>query len=393
MYCFTGGKGSGKSYSCVQNIVIPALSAGIPIHTNLALNEDKILEDFPNADLVLYDKITDEELLKMPNGILLIIDEVQLYFGVDKTYSKIDKDVLEFFSMSRHKVAHGFATNVVLISQTLDGISLPLKKLIDTLYKCRKWSIVGRDNAYKLSQYEMIGGSVVSKTPVFEANGKYKKEVYQYYSTNSQGDENSYNVVQVQEKIIKQKTLFSGKPFRMLIIALMFIPFLAWFAISSFGDFAKGATGSIDEELKTNSTKTFTNEAVKVPKKTTTSKKNNPFVKTTKNKIKPVKQSLFNDFDFDFVGFRFIGNKKDYIFSISKNGFSPQFKTLRELYKLGIVVKILDNTFFSINGKLVSSSVSLDDLKQDLNTLKNSPPATASADNSSRYLLPSITYK
>jgi hypothetical protein len=59
-------------------------------------------------------RTTLNDIINTPAGTLLIIDEIQLIFGAGITYSKIDDDVLEFFSKSRHKVDKGRSINIVV---------------------------------------------------------------------------------------------------------------------------------------------------------------------------------------------------------------------------------------------------------------------------------------
>jgi zona occludens toxin len=233
MYCYIGGKGSGKSYSCVLNVILPALRQGIPIVTNIPLNADLVRKDFIHADFIVIEDMTQNDIINTPAGTLLIIDEIQLIFGAGITYSKIDDDVLEFFSKSRHKVDKGRSINIVVISQTLEGIAKPVRCLIDTLYSCRKLSVVGASNFYQLKQFEMVGGLIVDKSkPLTTAKGKYSPDVYKYYLSNSQNTDSE--VVQINETLVKPKTIFSNRLVQIAFVA----PFLLIYSIySSYQDF------------------------------------------------------------------------------------------------------------------------------------------------------------
>lgn len=233
MYCYVGGKGSGKSYSCVQNVCLPAFKQGIPVVTNIPLNVDLIRKDFIHADVVVIDDMTEEDIINTPSGTILVIDEIQLICGAGITYTKISNELLEFFSKSRHKVDKGRAINIVVISQTLEGIGKPIKALIDTLYKCRKMTAIGTSNRYQVKQFEMSGGSVINKSsPLATANGKYSKDVYQYYSSNSQNTISTDDIVQIQEKLVKEKTIFNNKKVQFALAAPFLLILLFYFFLS-----------------------------------------------------------------------------------------------------------------------------------------------------------------
>ncbi|SMN14865.1 Zona occludens toxin [uncultured Candidatus Thioglobus sp.] len=234
MYCYVGGKGSGKSYSCVQNVCLPAFKQGIPVVTNIPLNVDLIRKDFIHADVVVIDEMTEQDIISTPAGTILVIDEIQLICGAGVTYTKISNELLEFFSKSRHKVDKGRAINIVVISQTLDGIGKPIKALIDTLYKCRKMTAIGSSKRYQIKQYEMSGGSIINKShPLSTANGKYLEDVYRYYSSNSQNISSSEGVVQIQEKLIKEKTIFSNRLVQFFIATPMILFLIYYFFLST----------------------------------------------------------------------------------------------------------------------------------------------------------------
>lgn len=239
MYCYVGGKGSGKSYSVVQNVCLPAFKAGIPIYTNLSLNVDLIRKDFIHADVTFLKNMSELDILNTPYGSILIIDEIQLIFGASVTYTKINTELLEFFSKSRHKVDKGRAINVVIISQTLEGISKPIRSLIDSLYKCRKLSIVGASNRYQIKQYEMSADTIISKKPLVVANGKYLKDVYKYYHSNSQNVlSDNDNIVHIQEKLVKEKTIFNNRLIQFTLLSPLIIFLFYYFFLSNLFDFS-----------------------------------------------------------------------------------------------------------------------------------------------------------
>jgi zona occludens toxin (predicted ATPase) len=340
MYCYVGGKGSGKSYSCVQNVCLPAFRQGIPIITNIPLNVDLIRKDFIHADVLVIDDMTEQDIIQTPAGTLLIIDEIQLICGAAITYAKISPPLLEFFSKSRHKVDKGRAINIVIISQTLDGIGKPVKALVDTLYKCRKMSILGAANRYQIKQFEMSGGILVNKKPLTVANGIYQKKVYQYYSSNSQ-NVSDVEVVHIEEKLVKEKTIFNNRLVQFFILSPILVALLYYFFLSNIFDNLAGNSRPVP--------------------KTSISKKDSR--KSDQSVIKPLppsKNSKFFKID-SLYGFPTIHlngmviNNIPYFSLVSKDKkINIDSISRLDLIKMGFAVKHLTNNLYLVNGNLVS---------------------------------------
>lgn len=337
MYCYVGGKGSGKSYSVVQNVCLPAFKAGIPIYTNLSLNVDLIRKDFIHADVTFLKNMSELDILNTPYGSILIIDEIQLIFGASVTYTKINTELLEFFSKSRHKVDKGRAINVVIISQTLDGISKPIRSLIDSLYKCRKLSIVGAINRYQIKQYEMSADSIISKKPLVVANGKYLKDVYKYYHSNSQNVlSDNDNIVHIQEKLVKEKTIFNNRLIQFTLLSPLIIFLFYYFFLSHLFDFSDTEVNDTKfndikvNDIKVNDTKVNT--------------KFNKFLKV--NEFYGYPEIKLNGMSIDNVPyFSFNSNVKDiYIDSIS----------LEKLKLMGFKISRVTAELYLVNDFLVS---------------------------------------
>lgn len=335
MYCYVGGKGSGKSYSCVQNVCLPAFRQGIPIITNIPLNVDLIRKDFIHADVSVIDDMTEQQIIQTPAGTLLIIDEIQLICGAAITYAKISPALLEFFSKSRHKVDKGRAINIVIISQTLDGIGKPVKALVDTLYKCRKMSILGTANRYQIKQFEMSGGLLVNKKPLTVANGIYQKKVYQYYASNSQ-NVSDVEVVNIQEKLVKEKTIFNNRLVQFFMLSPLLVALLYYFFLSNIFNNLAG-------------------DSRPVPKASISKKDSSPV-----RLLPPNKNSKFFKIDvlYGFPNIHLNGmtiNNSPYFSLVSKNKKINIASISRpDLIKMGFAVKRLTNNLYLVNGNLVS---------------------------------------
>ena len=52
MFLYAGKTGSGKSYGAVKNCIIPAIKAGRPVYTNVALNPEHFAEKGMDPTLI-----------------------------------------------------------------------------------------------------------------------------------------------------------------------------------------------------------------------------------------------------------------------------------------------------------------------------------------------------
>lgn len=181
-----GLPGGGKSYSAVELFVLPALAEGRKIMTNVPLLMDAIHRDFPGSRVVLWDDITGINFEDVGDGCLLMLDEVWRLWPQGKSAKNIPVSELAVIKEHRHRSdSKGRSMDVVLICQDTGDIAAPIRGMIETTIISTKHLDLGAENAYRRDYYRgAIKGQEGPKNALIRSeNGKYKKEVYQYYKT------------------------------------------------------------------------------------------------------------------------------------------------------------------------------------------------------------------
>lgn len=191
-YC--GLPGSGKSYSVVEQVLIPALKDGRRIVTNVPLKMETIYEDYPSADIELFDltnvasEFFDLDLHESRRGAVWIIDECWKRFPQGTRVDAIPKPVGAFFAEHRHFVGDdGFSTEIVLVCQSITQLAAFIRELVDTTYITKKMDKVGQDGRFRVDIY--AGPQNLTRPDreqfVRQSFGTYKKSVWRYYSSHT----------------------------------------------------------------------------------------------------------------------------------------------------------------------------------------------------------------
>jgi zona occludens toxin len=201
--CYTGLPGGGKSYSAVENVIIPALKAGRVVAHNLDLVEsalsivcagdDQARKDLTGLLVQLGREDTPAELVaKCPPGCCIVIDEVWRYWPAGLKANEVPKDELKFFKEHRHRVgADGFATEILIIDQDpKTGVPSFLRSLIENTYIHTKQAAIGAKGRYRVDVYT---GAQSSAKPTKGAHlrqmhGKYKPQVWNCYVSHTQSE-------------------------------------------------------------------------------------------------------------------------------------------------------------------------------------------------------------
>ncbi|GAA7764761.1 hypothetical protein RN01_02200 [Cupriavidus sp. SHE] len=207
-----GAPGGGKSYEAVAYHVLPALSAGRKVVTNLPL----VLTEFPPEQRVLLDIRTeakgkaerrtglaaalgedaDEEVFRRPfstvecygdtwrhpdtgSGPLYVIDECHMCLPRDSTGRK----VREWYSMHRHELA-----DVLLITQSYGKVSKDVIDLVQVCYKVRKATAFGTNKGYIRKVFDGVRGDCVN-TAARQYNKRYFKFYRSHTKTSQAGEE------------------------------------------------------------------------------------------------------------------------------------------------------------------------------------------------------------
>ncbi len=239
--CYTGLPGDGKSYSAVENIVIPALKAGRVVCHNLKLNipalsavcevdAEKLLVQIPAG-------CTAAELIALPPpGAVIVIDEVWQFWRAGSKASEVPEAELRFFKEHRHKVGEdGLSTEILIIDQDpKTGIPAFLRALIELTYVHTKLSKVGAKGTFRVDVYvRSQSAQKPSKSAMIRSMmGRYKPEVWNCYISHTQsvrpGEAGLEKIVDDRGSVMKSYSVRSA------IVAACLLPFLFWWAGSSF---------------------------------------------------------------------------------------------------------------------------------------------------------------
>ncbi len=196
---YTGLPGSGKSYNVVENVIIPALKQGREVHTNIPVFNDKLEKDFGGSvqqfdinDILDNPSWFDE----LPNGIVLVIDEVWKLWKSGESSSDALDSHLHFLREHRHLVNQdNVSTQVIVATQDLADCAAYLRRLVASTYRHVKLDDLGLDNRFRIDIYSGAAtgqNPSKEKPPINQVNNcKYKPEVYQYYQshTKTESDE------------------------------------------------------------------------------------------------------------------------------------------------------------------------------------------------------------
>jgi zona occludens toxin (predicted ATPase) len=235
---YVGFPGCGKSYSVVEQQLLPALRAARMVVTNLPLNMDRIKRDFPQADVREFPTasvVGQPELIldAVPPGALLILDEVMKLFPAGTKANQVPEPYRLMFAEHRHRVdAAGQSTQIVLIAQDLNQIGTFCRQLVEQTFRMTKLSTLGIPSS-KRFRVDMYPGPQCGPNPpaaqrIRQVFGRYKKEVYQYYISHTQSEANTDDGAD-EEKVDRRANVFK-KPFLVMlpIIAIVGFGFI-WF--------------------------------------------------------------------------------------------------------------------------------------------------------------------
>jgi zona occludens toxin len=197
---YNGPPGAGKSYAMISQVLVPGVLAGRRVVTNISgVKSDKVMEycraKKPDAELgevILFEgkqallpnffptEESGDEKTFIKGGDLLIFDEWRLTF---RNKGHVGSNDLEpFLRWHRHLVDEaGRATDVIIGTQLITDIHRDFRGLVEGSFKFRKLSALGMKGSF---QWDSFDGSTQPKGEgVSKGNGKYKKEIYDLYSS------------------------------------------------------------------------------------------------------------------------------------------------------------------------------------------------------------------
>lgn len=274
---FVGLMGSGKSYSAIKQVVIPALEEGRPIVTNIPLT-DEIYEN-PNfkPDITTFEITPEwdrESFFSSENlvrGAIYLIDEVHKLWPQGMRVSQFSQPEKEFITEHRHFVGEvngqGLTIEIVLVTQNLNQIATYVRNLVDVVYMTTKLNKQGFSKKYRIDTYDRpITNPRPTIEPISTGFGKYDESVYKYYKSNTK---NETRFDRGLEKPTSKTTIWHkpivkyGMPLSVLIFALS-IYYVSNFFSSGLGSNTKSnpQNVSVNQIEKSEPAKSGSNSSV-----------------------------------------------------------------------------------------------------------------------------------
>jgi len=237
---YVGYPGSGKSYECLNSVIVPAICKGRRVVSNIyGLNVEKIYDYCasltPNAvlgELIPVDNNQIDEsffpYMNQPDGFvpfvkpgdLVCLDEVWRFWPEGK---QIPPNHASFFAEHRHFVdSDGVSSDIVLVTQDVSGLPRFIKGKVESVFKMTKLKVFGMPSRYKVQVFtsaKLTKSNLISTTP-----HKYKKKIYSLYSSYTSGK----NAVEL--KTDSRGSIFKSGSF---LFSLFLVIFLFYFTYTN----------------------------------------------------------------------------------------------------------------------------------------------------------------
>ena len=190
---YVGYPRHGKSYSAVEQVILPALAAGRVVVTNLPLRVDVVLQEFPGADVRAFDLVGIErepELITSvcPHGSVVVIDEAWRLWPAGATAKNIPTAFKSFLAEHGHRVdAAGNSQQIVLVTQDLNQVSAFARQLVEETFVCRKLTVVGQGGRFRtdVHQGHPTGLEPSERTRTRQIFGEYSERVWRFYTSHT----------------------------------------------------------------------------------------------------------------------------------------------------------------------------------------------------------------
>lgn len=250
---FTGLPGSGKSYGVVEHVILPALRKGRTVVTNIPMNAEALARDFPEGQLAQLDlagySSGEAKFADFTGGEVFVLDELWRIWPAGLRANQVADDHKSFLAEHRHRVgSDGLTTEIVLVTQDLSQVAAFSRALVEKTYIAKKLSALGTNKRFRVDIYH---GSVTGQRgPAGQAGGSnfgvYKPEVYQYYTSHTQGG----GVVGIEARpdnrgtVWRMPIVYLGIP-AAIIGALLVVPGFMGYVERRFGDADVGKTATV----------------------------------------------------------------------------------------------------------------------------------------------------
>jgi zona occludens toxin len=194
IYAYVGMPRSGKSYSAVENQILPAVKAGRKVVTNIPLNREawdklgiegvqQLLVDFPlqkvkgNPDLI-FDYVTP--------GCVFVLDEVWNIWPSGEKVNKVPDAYKKLLAEHGHMVDEaGNSMQIVLVVQDLGNIGAFAQRLCEMTFVHTKLTSVGMGGTFRTDVYNgpIRGPQYPVSLRLRHLLGTYTADIYDLYKS------------------------------------------------------------------------------------------------------------------------------------------------------------------------------------------------------------------
>lgn len=263
---YTGLPGAYKTYSAVENWLIPALKDDRTVAHNLRVNEAACMAASGGLGRLVqiprYDTEADgepagferaDELIELtPPGAVSIIDEIWQYWPSGVPVSKVPRKHLSFFKEHRQRLEptepHR-AAEILIIDQDLGtAVAYWIRALVESTYIHTKLDDVGASNRFRVDIYKRAQSLDKPREKQFTraCYGKFKREVGDCYVTHAKTEEGTTFEAGLENKVDKRATIWGNFRIKAAIAAACILPFLVIGVYSQFK--ALGSAGAATKE-------------------------------------------------------------------------------------------------------------------------------------------------
>jgi len=187
-----GTPGSGKTYEAVSFHILPLVSSGRQVITNIPVNIQEFEIRFPQYVhlLVVVPDLLSDGLFNFSKVEHYNLEWKQhltnrgAYFVIDECHKSLprggtNKKIEQFYAEHRH-----FGIDILLMTQSYGKVSKSIIDLVQTVYYVRKATSLGLSNRYiRKTQDGVTRANVFDKTV-----RKYDKSNFLLYSSHTQSD-------------------------------------------------------------------------------------------------------------------------------------------------------------------------------------------------------------
>ena len=231
---YVGLPGSGKSYGVLQNVIVPALSKGRDVWTNIPCNASALI-DHCGASVTQF---VIEYILKndrwfldvLPKGVVCVLDEAWRLWPSGMHANKINSTHKEYMAEIRHLVdSSGNSSQLVIVTQDLAQLANFTRTLVETTFKSVKLKAVGSDKRFRVDSYSgAVTGHSPPKAKLISQNYyRYRKEIQALYQSHTKSDAGAGN----EKSIDTRASVFGNLTFKLLPFIFVGACWFLWYAI------------------------------------------------------------------------------------------------------------------------------------------------------------------